>query len=342
MLDPSHQYRPLGEADLLAYCENRIAVGSKSFAGAARLFDAATRASAVMLYAWCRYCDDVIDGQELGFATGNAGSVTTATTARLEALRTETIAALSGRFDRPEFQALSVVADRHAIPRRHPLDLIEGFEMDVSERRYHTLDDTLTYCYHVAGVVGVMMAQIMGVKDAVTLARASDLGLAFQLTNIARDVVADAHAGRVYLPDELLARHGLDRDGLAEPDNRHALASAVGELLGLADAYYASAGRGVAALPFRSAWAIAAARRVYRDIGRLVIERGPAAWDRRASTGKLAKLAGTGLAFADATGSRFAGAKPADSQDDQRAALWTPPFLRGTEPAGEVASSREP
>ncbi len=329
MLDTTSQHPPLGESELLAFCEQRIAVGSKSFAGAARLFDAETRASAVMLYAWCRHCDDVIDGQELGFVpAGSNGFAQTATAERLATLRAETMAALEGRYVRPEFQALATVAKRHDIANRHPLDLIEGFDMDVAGRRYRTQEDTLTYCYHVAGVVGVMMAQIMGVKDASTLARASDLGIAFQLTNIARDVIADAHAGRVYLPDDLLARHGLDAATICDPERRDAVAAAVGELLSTAEAYYASAGRGVSALPFRSAWAIASARRVYRDIGRLVRKRGAAAWDRRTSTGRGAKLAGTALAFSDAVRTRFAQTDAGLPAADDRAGLWTPPFLR--------------
>lgn len=333
MLDTYSKYQPLDDAELLAFCEQQIAAGSKSFAGASRLFDPHTRASAVMLYAWCRHCDDVIDGQELGFSP-NAGSAQagegpqTATANRLAGLRAETEAALSGSFSRPEFQALATVARRHDIPRRHPLDLIEGFDMDVRAQRYRSVDETLTYCYHVAGVVGVMMAQIMGVKDAATLARASDLGIAFQLTNIARDVVPDAHAGRIYLPDDLLARHGLEAANLAASDKRDALAAAVGELLVMANTYYASAGRGVAALPLRSAWAIATARRVYRDIGRLVARRGGRAWDERASTGGMAKLLGTALAFGDAARSRFAPTAGTGDVALDRAGLWTPPFLR--------------
>ena len=89
------------------------------------------------------------------------------------------------------------------------MDLLQGFEMDVEGRRYDTLEDTLDYAYHVAGVVGVMMARIMGVQDAPTLRRAQDLGLAFQLTNIARDVVEDARGGRVYLPGQWLDEAGV-------------------------------------------------------------------------------------------------------------------------------------
>jgi len=128
---------------------------------------------------------------------------------RLEILRRDTANALAGNAtDNLVFAGLARVVQTHDIDHRHPYDLLKGFEMDVSDRIYNTVDDILDYSYHVAGVVGVMMAHIMGVRDAATLNRASDLGLAFQLTNIARDVVDDARAGRVFIPKDLLKQHG--------------------------------------------------------------------------------------------------------------------------------------
>ena len=95
--------------------------------------------------------------------------------------------------------------------------------MDVAGRRYDTLEDTLDYCYGVAGTVGLMMACIMGVRAPSVLAQACDLGLAFQLTNIARDIVEDAAVGRVYVPELWLEDEGLTTATLAEPANRKAL-----------------------------------------------------------------------------------------------------------------------
>lgn len=163
--------------------------GSKSFSAAARLLDKTTRESAYMLYAWCRYCDDQIDGQHLGFgsdAPAYAGFTS------IETLHQETRQALAGAtMTNPVFVALQRVVQRHRIPHRHPLELIEGFAMDVEQRRYQNLEDTLLYCYHVAGVVGIMMAHVMGIRDRETLHRAADLGIALQLTNIARDVMKE-------------------------------------------------------------------------------------------------------------------------------------------------------
>ncbi len=154
-----------------------------------------------MLYAWCRHCDDVIDGQDLGHGmeTPDAASARQ----RLTALYAKTRAALAGEpTDDPDFAAFQRVALRRHIPERYAIELIDGFAMDVAARRYETLEDTLDYCWHVAGVVGVMMALVMGIEpdDLPTLRRAQDLGLAFQLTNISRDVIEDAQNSRIYLP----------------------------------------------------------------------------------------------------------------------------------------------
>ena len=162
-----------------------------------------------------------------------------------------------------------------------PLDLLEGFAMDAREHAYRSIDDTILYSYHVAGVVGVMMAIIMGAKDTATLNRACDLGIAFQLTNISRDVIDDAKEGRVYLPADWLEAAGVAPGAIADPANREAVFEVTARLLDTAEAYYASARHGLAALPFRSAWAIAAARRVYRDIGTLVRASGSDPWSRR-------------------------------------------------------------
>lgn len=283
---------------VVASSEVAIAQGSQSFAAAARLFDKETRGDAVMLYAWCRHCDDVIDGQTLGHA--QEANFRTGQQERLELLRAQTAAALAGEYTNdPTFEALRRVVKRHQIPARHPQELLRGFEMDVANRHYATIDDTLDYCYHVAGVVGVMMAMIMGVRDPKVLDRASDLGLAFQLTNIARDVVDDARVGRVYVPTELLEKHGVSD---IRPDDRSqwpALHAAALELLDLAERYYASAYIGMSSLPPRSAWAIGAARRVYRAIGSKLRAGGPSAWESRVSTSKAEKVGLLALALGD-------------------------------------------
>jgi phytoene synthase len=276
---------------VLAASKESIVKGSKSFRSASRLFDPAVREDAWLLYAWCRRCDDEIDGQDHGF--GHEDLSETEQRRRLKGLYRQTRAALAGEaMDDQTFAAFQRVALRHRLPERWPLDLLDGFAMDVAHREYRTLDDVMAYCWHVAGVVGVMMARVMGVFDVEVLRRAQDLGLAFQLTNIARDVVEDAENGRVYLPADWLVEAGLapTAQAVADPANRVAVHAVTSRLLAVAEPYYDSARVGLRGLPFRSSMAIAAARGVYREIGRKVIRRGPGVWTGRVSVGKAMKL----------------------------------------------------
>lgn len=266
-----------------------INAGSKSFAAAARLFDERTRQSAVMLYAWCRHCDDVIDGQVLG--QGQVQGDRTAGAARLAELVELTERAYAGEpMSDPAFAAFQQVIERHRIPRQYPLEHLAGFGMDVQRYAYRTVDDTLLYGYRVAGVVGLMMARVMGAEADTTLDRACDLGLAFQLSNIARDIIEDAEIGRVYLPADWLADAGVPEDEVSLPRHRAALAPLAARLVDLAEPYYQSASQGLRDLPLRSAWAIATAHGIYRQIGIEVKARGAAAWDTRVSTSRAQKL----------------------------------------------------
>ena len=268
-----------------------IQAGSKSFAAAAKIFKPEIRVSAYLLYAWCRYCDDVIDGQDLGYR--DQQKINNDISHELIKLRQKTKDALAGKkTDDTMFVALQKVSAKHSIPDTYPLALIDGFEMDVASRSYRSLDDTLVYCYHVAGTVGIMMAIVMGRRDCETLDRANDLGLAFQLTNIARDVIEDAENGRVYLPAEWLEAEGIAADPISVSDinNRNGIAQVVRRLLNEADKYYLSSLAGLPKLGFRSAWAVATALIVYQSIGTKVLARGPRAWDKRVSTGKAEKI----------------------------------------------------
>ena len=268
-----------------------IKKGSKSFALASRVLPPELRDDASMLYAWCRYCDDVIDGQEMGH--GQIANYKTGQGERLEVLRAQTSAALAGEpTDNPVFAGLARVVETHAIDHKHPFELLKGFEMDAEERVYKSVDDILDYSYHVAGVVGVMMANIMGVREPKVLDRASDLGLAFQLTNIARDVIDDARADRVFVPQALLKAHSapVAAQDLAAREHWPAAYLAAADLLDIADGYYGSAKVGIKELPFRCAWAISAALSVYREIGQTLRKAGPEAWAKRVSASKGRKL----------------------------------------------------
>lgn len=274
---------PLEEA-----ARRAIAEGSQSFSAASRLLSPAARRDATLLYFWCRYCDDRIDGQSAGHGREAMDGATRRK--RLDRLRRHTDDVVGGRpVSEPPFLALQRVLERHPIPGRFPRDLLTGFAMDVDGRRFETIEDTLSYCYHVAGVVGVMMAMIMGVRDIRVLARACDLGLAFQLTNVARDVMEDAEAGHVYLPESWLDEAGISRDPARLSAERTAVWTVVARLLDTADLFYSSSLEGLPALSLRDAHGVATARAVYRDIGRILRNRGAAAWDERAATGRPRK-----------------------------------------------------
>ena len=304
--------------EISEYSRTAIVKGSKSFSAAARLLDARCRDGAQMLYAWCRYCDDQIDSQHLGFALDGRPSCPEDT---LEALRHQTRRALAGeRVENPAFVAFQSVVTEHGIPERYPLELLEGFAMDVGGFRYETLDETLLYCYHVAGVVGVMMAYVMGVESGDAQLRAADLGIAFQLTNISRDVIDDARAGRVYLPTAWLKTAGVPPDEILDARHRQGVFEVVRRLLREADRYYDSAVQGLPSLGWRSAWGIATARYVYRHIGRIIVKRGSAAWDERAVVGQGRKLLGAWCGLWLALYSRSRRGRRASKP---RTGLWT-------------------
>ena len=292
-----------------------------------RLFDARTRQSVVLLYAWCRHCDDVVDGQVDGHGqsaqdTGPEG----AASQRVQALFDTTVQVLRGRPTTCQaFQALAEVVRRHHIPHRFALEHLSGYRMDAEGRQYHSIADTFDYSYRVAGVVGVMMAMVMGRRDDATLDRAADLGLAFQLSNMARDVLDDHAAGRLYLPTDWLAAEGLTCDNMALPSHRAALARVTRRLVNAAEPYYRSAQLGLVHLPLRSAWAVAAARGVYRDIGLQVVARGATAWDTRACTTGRRKLGHVFTSAFSALAGK-AGMHPRRAASTPRDALWQRPM----------------
>ncbi|MBA2918814.1 phytoene/squalene synthase family protein [Sphingomonas sp. MAH-20] len=281
--------RPSRDA-LVATARESIARGSKSFGLASRLFDRTTRERAWLLYAWCRACDDLADGQDHGGTLHAVGDPA----ARIAAIRSLTARALDGEWvGEASFDGLRVLLSDVPIPRALIEDHIAGFALDAEGWRPRTEGDLIRYCYHVAGTVGRMMALLMDVApdDADTLERAEHLGLAFQLANIARDVREDAEGGRCYLPGEWLEEHDGERETIAILTRR---------LAGLAAGYEASARVGARRLPFRSRWAVLAAAGIYGDIAREVARRGTAALDSRVVISRRAKLAWVVRAFRQA------------------------------------------
>ena len=204
-------------ADMNA-CRALLRSGSKSFDLAAKLLPRAVRDPAVALYAFCREADDAID-------EGSGG---------LSWLRERLTLVYEGRpLTLPTDRALAHVVARFAIPRALPEALLEGFAWDIDGRRYQDLSELRAYAARVAGSVGAMMAVVMGARDSERLAAAVELGVAMQLSNIARDVGEDARNGRIYLPLGWLAEAGIDPEAfLAKPRHSPAAGARGGPVAG--------------------------------------------------------------------------------------------------------------
>lgn len=257
----------------LDHCKKMIRVGSKSFSLAALLLQKENREAAFLLYGWCRYCDDAID---------EAGSEVTVLKARLAYLREQTTRAYSGEpCEHPIFVAFQYVVQKHQIPKHYPMELLEGMAMDIERRQYRTFEDLLLYCYRVAGTVGLMMTHVMGTSNEAALEHASHMGIAMQLTNIARDITDDATLGRVYLPLEWLEEKNLTPCSFALLENRSKIVPLVERLLDKAETFYVSGDQGLRYLRFRPACAASASRMVYSEIGTRIRQLGPRAWDSR-------------------------------------------------------------
>jgi phytoene synthase len=252
-------------------CRAMLAGGSKSFRAASLLLPRRVAEPAAALYAFCRVADDEIDEGEGGPAP----------LARLMA-RLDAIYAGTPQ-DFAADRAFASVVAFHAIPRALPAALLEGFAWDAEGRRYADLAALEDYAARVAATVGAMMTLLMGVRDPTAIARACDLGVAMQLTNIARDVGADARMGRIYLPLGWLQAEGIDPEAfLADPRFTPALGRVVARLLRAADQHYQRAEGGIPLLPRDCRAGIGAARRVYAEIGRAVERQGLDSVSRRA------------------------------------------------------------
>ncbi|WFL79056.1 phytoene/squalene synthase family protein [Altererythrobacter arenosus] len=274
---------------LVAKSYDMIAQGSKSFAAASWLFDRATRERVWLLYAWCRRCDDIADGQTLGGELGDQSGIS----GRVKAIRALTRRALDGEPTADVgFDAFGQVASECGLTMEMADDVIAGFELDAAGWRPRGEKDLARYCYHVAGAVGVMMARVMGVPkdDSATLDRACDLGLAFQLANIARDLDEDDAADRCYLPMEWLAEEDIEPGQLMKPHHRWEVAELANRLVLKMDKHLRAAKLGTVGLPFRSRWAVLSAANIYGAIGYEVRRLGRDAWNHRVVVSRFEKL----------------------------------------------------
>ena len=271
----------------MRHCRRLLRQGSRSFYAASLLLPAYYRSPATSLYAFCRVADDAIDegDQPIDVALADLNE-------RLDRI-------YAGRpISDPVDRELTNVVQRFDVPDTLPRALLEGFQWDHDGRRYETLSDLYGYAARVAGTVGVMMAVLMGVRSQNALARACDLGVAMQLTNVARDVGQDARAGRLYLPQSWLREAGIDPQAwLTDPQFSPELGELVRRLLKAADHLYDRSAEGIAQLPRRCRPGIFAARSIYRDIGHELARVGLDSVSQRTvvSTRRKARLLGEAL-----------------------------------------------
>ena len=237
-------------------CVTMMKGGSKTFFAASRLLPPRIRAAAIALYAFCRVADDLVDEAPAGEAP------LAVLNHRLDMIYAGTPQ------DHVEDHALHLVVQQYQLPR-HLLDaLIEGFAWDSAGRIYNSIEEVHDYAARVAGSVGAMMCWIMGLQNIETLERACEMGVAMQLTNIARDVGADAALGRSYLPRRWLIEAGVQpEEWLANPESSAGIQIVVARLLTEADRLYKQSQHGIAALPPDCRAAILAASMIYREIG---------------------------------------------------------------------------
>jgi phytoene synthase len=181
------------------YCQQKAVASGSSFYYSFLFLPAERRRAITALYAYCREVDDVVD------ECTDAGVART----KLAWWRDEVGNLYTGSPRHPVTQALAPAIAAYGIQQQHMLELIDGMTMDLDYNRYPDFDTLKLYCHRVAGVVGLMSASIFGYSDKQTLDYAPELGLAFQLTNIIRDVGEDARRNRIYLPLDELQRFGV-------------------------------------------------------------------------------------------------------------------------------------
>ncbi len=181
------------------YCQDKAASSGSSFYYSFMALAENQRKAIIALYAFCREVDDVVD---------NPGEMQIKHI-KLQWWRTEINRLFEGQAQHPVTRALLSVLERYDLPEEYFLEIIDGMEMDLQQQRYESFKSLGLYCYRVAGIVGLMAAEIFGYEDRQTLKYARNLGMAFQLTNILRDVYEDAQLGRIYLPGEDLERFSV-------------------------------------------------------------------------------------------------------------------------------------
>jgi phytoene synthase len=271
-------------------CAAVIREHSKSFYLSARLLPGGKRHGIMALYAFCRLSDDIVDKAHTGDGSGTQGDAAAALDSWAEVNRR----AHAGD-DEPVVLAWADTRTRHNIPVHLADELVEGIRMDLSIERYATWNDLWVYCYRVASTVGLMSMYITGADTMHAVPYAVQLGVALQLTNILRDVGEDMRAGRIYLPQEDLARFGVSEEQLHAGAVNSQFVKLMKFQVARARALYEASWPGIAMLPVDSRMAVAAASVLYRGILDKIEHNGYDVFTNRASLSmrdKVSKLPG--------------------------------------------------
>lgn len=213
------------------YCQTKAAGSGSSFYYSFLFLDEAQRQAITALYAYCREVDDIVD----------ECTDTSVAQIKLNWWREELDKLFAQSPRHPVSQALQPAIENFHLPQEHFIEILDGMEMDLHQHHYEDFKALQLYCHRVAGVVGLLSAEIFGYEDRDTRKYAQHLGLAFQLTNILRDVGEDLRRGRIYLPQDEMQRHGVSQQDLHQPHISEALKKLLAQQARRARSYYESA-----------------------------------------------------------------------------------------------------
>jgi phytoene synthase len=261
-------------------CQAITRAGAKNFYYAFLTLPRAKRRAIYAAYAFCRLCDDIADEPD------PAGD----RRARLDQVRADLAAAYEGQPGGHVFSALAHAARRYGIPERYFRDVVTGVEMDLTRARYRSFEDLRGYCYHVAGAVGLICIEVCQYSDPKAREYAVDLGTAMQLTNILRDIEQDARNGRVYLPQEDLARFGYSEQDLLGGVVDDRFRSLMRFEVERARSFFAGGEKLLPLLDRRARACPEVMFRIYRKLLTRIEERGYDVFGRRVSLSTPAKL----------------------------------------------------
>ncbi len=270
------------------YCQEKASRSGSSFYYSFVFLEPERRRAITALYAFCREIDDVVDDTTDPYLAR----------VKLAWWRTEIAALFDGRPSHPVTRAMAACLPRYNLPKELLFEIVDGMEMDLERSSYADFKSLQLYCYRVASVVGLLAAEIFGYRDRHTLKYAHDLGLAFQLTNIIRDVGEDARRGRIYLPADEMARYGVNAGDITAARYGDAFRELMAFQAARAETYYANAIAQLPAVDRRAQRPGLVMAAIYRRLLGEIRRDGFRVLDRRTSLTPLRKLLIAGWTWA--------------------------------------------